>query len=32
VVQYRLYTTDHTCDHKLAQACAQAFSCGTMPA
>jgi uncharacterized protein len=32
VVQYRLYTTDHACDHMLAQACAQAFSFGTMPA
>jgi hypothetical protein len=31
VVQYRLYATDHACDHILAQACAQAFSLGTMP-
>jgi hypothetical protein len=26
VVQYRLYTTDHACDHLLAQACKQAFT------
>jgi hypothetical protein len=26
VVQYRLYTTDHTCDRLLARACEQAFT------
>jgi hypothetical protein len=26
VVQYRLYTTDHACDHLLAQACEQALA------
>ena len=30
VVQYRLYTTDHACDHLLAQACKQALALRTV--